>query len=153
MSLKQMILDEISSNGPMPFERFMDLALYHTLGFFGGDVLRSEKAGDFLTSPEVSPLFGETLAHYVVAERERIGEPFRLVEVGAGSGSLLKPLLAAADVDALAVETSPAARAVLAEFVAVSDTLPETIRGVVIANELLDNMPMALAGALGDGGG
>jgi SAM-dependent MidA family methyltransferase len=151
MSLKQMILDEISSQGPMPFERFMDLALYHPLGFFGGEVLRSEKAGDFLTSPEVSPLFGETLAHYVEAERQRIGEPFRLIEVGAGSGSLLKPLLATVHVDALAVETSPAARAVLAEFVADSDTLPETIRGVVIANELLDNMPMALAQRIEDG--
>ena len=129
----------------MPFERFMGIALYDERGFFGGETLRSEKAGDFLTSPEVSPLFGETLAVYVERVRDRIGEPFQLVEVAAGSGSLLKPLLARADVVALAVEVSPAARRSLAEFVEVSDSLPKGIRGIVMANELLDNLPMALA--------
>ncbi|HZD21859.1 MAG TPA: hypothetical protein VE569_00410 [Acidimicrobiia bacterium] len=76
MTLKQRILTEIDSSGPVPFERFMEISLYDPDGFFGGDVLRSEKAGDFLTSPEVSPLFGETLAGYVENVRDRIGEPF-----------------------------------------------------------------------------
>lgn len=145
MTLRQRISDEITRDGPMPFERFMELALYHDEGFFGGDTLRSEKAGDFLTSPEVSPLFGETLAGYVKSVRDRIGEPFRVIEVAAGSGSLLRPLLARIEVDALAVEVSPPARAALAEFVSVSQDLPDTLRGVVIANELVDNLPMALA--------
>jgi SAM-dependent MidA family methyltransferase len=129
----------------MPFERFMEIALYDPEGFFGGDMLRSERAGDFLTSPEVSSLFGETLARYVAATRQRIGEPFQLVEVAAGSGSLLRPLLDVIDVDARAVEASPAARAALSQIVPVSAMLPARIRGVVIANELLDNLPMALA--------
>lgn len=145
MNLKQRIIDEIESGGPIPFERFMEVALYDPEGFFGGAVLRSERAGDFLTSPEVSHLFGETLAVYVDRVRSEIGEPFQVIEVAGGSGSLLRPLLEAIDVDALAVEASPAARAALAEFVPVSLHLPETIRGVVIANELLDNLPMALA--------
>lgn len=145
MTLKQRIIDEIGTRGPMPFERFMEVALYDPDGFFGGHQLRSELAGDFLTSPEVSSLFGETLARYVEATRDRVGEPFQLVEVAAGSGSLLRPLLEQVDVDAVAVEASPAARRALSELVPVSATLPDRIRGVVIANELLDNLPMALA--------
>ncbi len=145
MALKQRIIDEISGGGPLPFERFMEIALYDPEGFFGGQTLRSEKAGDFLTSPEVSRLFGETLARYVERIRDEIGEPFQLVEVAAGSGSLLRPLLDTIEVDALAVEASPAARRALQGLVDVSPELPETIRGVVIANELLDNLPMALA--------
>lgn len=129
----------------MPFERFMEMALYDREGFFGGDRLRSERSGDFLTSPEVSPLFGETLAGYVEQVRTDIGEPFVVVDVGAGSGSLLRPLLETLHVEAVAVEASPAARAALGGLVPVADTMPETVRGVVIANELLDNLPMAVA--------
>jgi SAM-dependent MidA family methyltransferase len=132
----------------MPFERFMEISLYDPEGFFGGETLRSEKAGDFLTSPEVSSLFGETLATYVEKERDRIGEPFQLVEVGAGSGSLLRSLLNVISVGVVAVEASPAARKALREFLPddrVLTDLPDSIRGVVIANELIDNLPMALA--------
>jgi SAM-dependent MidA family methyltransferase len=152
MSLETRIRAEIAENGPMPFERFMELALYDSEGFFGGDTLRSDKAGDFLTSPEVSSMFGEALAGYVAAERERIGEPFEVVEVAAGSGSLLRPLLGVLDVKAHAVEVSPAARESLASTLPeleVSGDLPEGVRGVVIANELVDNLPMAIAQRVG----
>jgi SAM-dependent MidA family methyltransferase len=145
MGLKQRIIEEIDSSGPLPFERFMEVALYDPEGFFGGESLRSQKSGDFLTSPEVSRLFGETLAVYVERVRNEIGDPFQLVEVAAGSGSLLRPLLDTLEVDALAVETSPAARRALKGLAEISPELPETVRGVVIANELLDNLPMALA--------
>ncbi len=150
--MKGRIVAEIRRNGPIPFERFMELSLYDPDGgFFTGRELRSQKAGDFLTSPEVSPLFGETLAAFVRAERDRIGDPFVLVEVAGGSGSLLRPLLAAEPVPAWAVEASPAAREALAgvvgeEHVAASlDEVPEPLRGVVLANELVDNLPMAIA--------
>jgi SAM-dependent MidA family methyltransferase len=154
MSLKSRISAEIGETGPMPFERFMALALYDPEGFFGGQRLRSEKAGDFLTSPEVSALFGETLAGFVSAERERIGEPFQVVEVAAGSGTLLGPLLRVAPAPAVAVEVSPAARAALGASlpaIDVVDRLPQSMRGVVIANELIDNLPMALAQKTRDG--
>ena len=151
MTLKLRIIEEIEAGGPIPFEKFMKHALYDPDGFFGGTTLRSEKAGDFLTSPEVSALFGETLGTYVLRVRDEIGEPFSLVEVAAGSGSLLRPLLAVAEVDALAVEASPAARSALDHLVNVADLLPVSIRGVVIANELLDNLPMALAQRSGQG--
>ncbi len=145
------IRDEIAREGPVPFERFMELALYGPEGYFTTGPLRSERAGDFLTSPEVSPLFGATLAHFVADEQRRIGDPFVLVEVGAGSGSLLRPLLEAVDVEAWVVEISPAARRELstvlgAERVLASlDDLPLPMRGVVVANELADNLPMAMA--------
>ena len=150
--VRERILQIVEADGPMPFERFMDLALYHPDGgFFTGDTLRSQKAGDFLTSPEVSPMFGQTLAAYVAAERERIGEPFRLVEVASGSGSLLGPLLETHPVEAWAVEVSPPARRALADVVgadrvvaSLSD-VPQPWRGVILANELIDNLPMAIA--------
>jgi SAM-dependent MidA family methyltransferase len=154
MSAKDRVLAEIVMRGPIPFERFMEIALYDPQGFFGGDHLRSEKAGDFLTSPEVSRLFGETLAVYVDRERERIGEPFRVVEVGAGSGSLLTPLLEQLDVEAWAIEVSPAARSELAGLLPedhVLAELPHRVRGVILANELLDNLPMAVAQKIDDG--
>ena len=111
------------------------------------------KGGDFLTSPEVSPMFGEAVGRLVEAEIERVGVPFRLVEVAAGSGSLLRPLLASVDhdIEAWAVEVSPAAQAALAEILPaerVVDSLQETpspFRGVIVANELVDNLPMAIA--------
>ncbi|MGH8914801.1 MAG: class I SAM-dependent methyltransferase [Acidimicrobiia bacterium] len=149
MSLKKLIKQMITAGGPIPFEEFMRLALYHPDGgFFATGKLRSEKAGDFLTSPEVSSLFGQTLAVHVKRERDRLGDPFELVEVGAGSGSLLRPLLDAIEVDARAVEASPAARQALRDVLPqdrIDDVLPDRIRGVVVANELLDNLPMALA--------
>ena len=153
MSVKEIIQQKIAATGPIPFEEFMHLALYHPDGgFFATGMLRSERSGDFLTSPEVSPLFGETLAVYVESERHRIGEPFEVVEVGAGSGSLLRPLLQLIEVEARAVEASPAARESLAALLPedrISHAMPDRVRGVIIANELIDNLPMALAQRIG----
>ncbi len=133
----------------MPFEEFMSLALYHPEGgFFASGRLRSEKAGDFLTSPEVSSLFGRTLGTFVAGELERIGEPFEVIDAGAGSGSLLGPLLDSVDVAATAIDASPAARESLLSILPVArigESMPTVLRGVVIANELVDNLPMALA--------
>ena len=145
------VVETITREGPVPFERFMELALYGDGGFFASETLRSVKAGDFLTSPEVSSLFGETVAELVRREHERIGDPFALVEVAGGSGSLLRSLLGVHPVATWAVEVSPAARAALAEVVGVEravgaiDDVPDPLRGVVLANELIDNLPMAIA--------
>ncbi|MCA1736932.1 MAG: SAM-dependent methyltransferase [Actinobacteria bacterium] len=139
------------AHGPISFERFMEIALYGEGGFFRGETIRSVSDGDFLTSPEVSSLFGVTLAEFVRQEHRRLGEPFRLVDVGAGSGSLLRSLLAEYPVEAWAVEVSPPARARLVRLVPADRVvsslaeLPSPLRGVVVANELIDNLPMALA--------
>ncbi len=139
----------------MGFDEFMKACLYDPEhGFFATGPLRSSQSGDFLTSPEVSPLFGATLARFVAAEWERLGRPadFAVVDVGAGSGSLLAALLEAIDapVTAWAVEASPAARAALREIVEPDHVFESVddlggITGVVIANELLDNVPAGLA--------
>jgi SAM-dependent MidA family methyltransferase len=145
------IADEISRHGPIPFERFMALALYSPDGgFFSSDVVRSTHRGDFLTSPEVSPWFGRTLARPVAAVQRTLGGPFTLVEAGAGSGSLLRPLLGALERrpdEVLAVEVSPAARDALHDVAdRVLEAIPEdrTVEGVVVANELVDNLPVSI---------
>lgn len=150
--LKDHVLEIIAGRGPIPFERFMEMALYDPAhGFFSAAELRSEKAGDFLTSPEVSSLFGATLARFVGEERARLGDPFRLVEVAGGSGSLLAPLLEVLPVEAWAVEVSPPARVRLEALVGSGRTVatlaevPAPFSGVILANELVDNLPMAIA--------
>lgn len=151
VTMRDQLVDLIVENGPIPFEEFQERALYGAGGFFVGDALRSVKAGDFLTSPEVSPLFGATLAAFVTAEAGRLGAMPRVVEVGAGSGSLLKALLEIVDAEAWAVEVSMAAQiatsyVVGAERVVASlDDVPFDGPVVVIANELLDNFPVAIA--------
>ncbi len=110
MTIGPELVEVISRTGPIPFEEFQERALYGSGGFFVGDALRSVKAGDFLTSPEVSPLFGETLGAFVEAEADRLGAMPRVVEVGAGSGSLLKALLEVVPAEAWAVEISAAAQ-------------------------------------------
>lgn len=148
MSATAEIVAAIRDRGPIPFDEFMELALYGPRGFFRGEVLRSTRAGDFLTSPEVSPLFGLMLGRFVELERSRLGEPFRLVEAGAGSGSLLASMPDEVRNDAWAVEVSPPARSALAHVVQESrvvDAIDDALgRGVVLANELLDNLPMAV---------
>lgn len=133
----------------------MRLALYDPEGgYFTTGPLRSHSGGDFLTSPEVSTEFGSTLARYVEAEHRRIGAPedFMIVEVGAGSGSLLEPLLDKLSFKprSIAVEASSAAREAVRRRlphveVVPPDRLPHRLQGVVIANELVDNLPMGIA--------
>ncbi len=154
-----MLLDvlrtRIAAAGPMPFEEFMAACLYDDEhGFFATGPLRSAKGGDFLTSPEVSPWFGRTIARYVDATA-----PGRaIVEAGAGSGSLLRSLLdalATRPSRVVAVEASPAAREALGaiadvDVVASLEEAGGSIAGTIIANELLDNLPVALVVRAGD---
>ncbi len=150
------ITEEIRSGGPIGFDRFMELALYDPDGgYFSTGALRSDRGGDFLTSPEVSPMFGEAIARFVAAENDRIGGVFKIAEVGGGSGSLLRPLLDALEFpvrSVIAVERSEAAR------LSISRSVPEAVlvdqiprmRGVIVANELLDNFPAAILQRTGD---
>ena len=137
----------------MPFEAFMDCVLYDPEeGYFAAGPLRSTQEGDFLTSPEVSPLFGATLARFVEAEAARLGLGcVTVVEAGAGSGSLLRALLDAVRVEVRpwAVEVSPAARAALCRVVPEATVVADLaavgcFAGVLVANELVDNLPVAL---------
>lgn len=129
----------------------MGIALYGDHGFYasGG---RAGRRGDFLTSPEVGPLFGTVLARWIDAQWNDQGRPdgFRVVDVGAGPGTLARSILAAqpeclAQAEYVAVETSAAQRASHPEGIESVADMPERIdHGVVIANELLDNLPFDL---------
>ncbi len=152
------IRELIASTGPVPFERFMELALYGAEGFYtkagGGSAGRR---GDFLTSPEVGPLFGAVLAQYLDAEWERLGrpDPFTVVDAGAGPGTLARSVLAAAPAcrDAMryvAVEVSAPQRERhpdgVASVASLGDAAPHgQLTGVIVANELLDNLAFRLA--------
>ncbi len=157
MTLADRLRDRIAATGPLPFDEYMEICLYDRAdGFFTTGPLRSTAGGDFLTSPEVSGWFGRILGRFVVAEQVRLAPAeVVLVEAGGGSGSLLRALLAECGTEApgevWAVEASPAARQALHQMLpaerVVDDprALPPSLRGVVIANELLDNLPVALA--------
>ncbi len=141
------IRSRIAAQGPIPFEVFQEIALYGEGGFFATGPVRSSATGDFLTSPEVSPWFGKSIGRYLTGKRID-----RLVEVGAGSGSLLRALLGElGELDTWAVEASPMARDRLQtvippnQVVASLDAVPSPFNGVLVANELVDNLPVALA--------
>ena len=144
----------VAAGGAIRFDEYMRIALYGDHGFYatGG---QAGRRGDFITSPEVGPLFGTVLARWIDAEFHRIGEPsdFTVVECGAGPGTLARAVLAAAPHwrdRYIAVEVSDAQRR---EHPAGVRSVPDIgeisrvgpIAGVVIANELLDNLPFRLA--------
>ena len=137
---------------PVPFSEFMAEALYGPDGFYttGG---RAGRRGDFITSPEVGPLFGAVVARYLDAEWQRIGRPdeFTVVDAGAGPGALARSARAAGPecltaMRYVAVEVSESQRAQHPDGVESLAALPEgPFDGVIIANELLDNLPFRLA--------
>lgn len=140
-----------AAGGVVRFDRYMDIALYGPHGFYMTSG-RAGRRGDFITSPEVGPLFGEVMGRWLDAEWQRLGcpDPFRVIDLGAGPGTLARSILAsrAACVDAIdyvAVEISASQRERHPTSVHSSDTLPDDcLDGVVIANELLDNLPFRL---------
>lgn len=129
----------------------MAIALYGESGFYS-TTGRAGRRGDFITSPEVGPLFGEVITRAIDDVWKRLGSPddFTIVEVGAGPGTLARAILAAkpqclATGRYIAVEVSETQRALHPEGVQSIAVMPEHIEnGVVIANELLDNLPFDL---------
>jgi len=140
----------VAAGGALRFDEFMRLALYGAHGFYssGG---QAGRRGDFITSPEIGPLFGAVIARWIEAEWRRLGEPddFTIVECGAGPGTLARSVLAAAPQwrhHYCAVELSDRQRREHSDDVRSMSVLPNgPINGVVIANELLDNLPLRLA--------
>lgn len=85
-------------HGTLRFDRYVDLALYGPRGYFEAGGRGPGRRADFLTSPEVGPLFGAVVARALDAEWARLGrpDPFVAVEAGAGRGALAQAVLAAA---------------------------------------------------------
>ena len=119
----------------------MELALYEpALGYYAAAKPKFGAAGDFVTAPELGSLFGRTLARQIEALRGPV------LEFGAGSGALAATLLARHDFDYRILEISPQLQARqqarLGDRAQWLERLPERIRGVVIANEVVDAMPV-----------
>jgi len=149
--------DEISAaiaaaGGAIPFSEYMRLALYGEGGFYTTGGRAGRRGGDFITSPEVGPLFGTVIARTLDAWWKELGSPsrFDVVECGAGPGTLARSILTAQPkcADAMhyvAVEISTSQRALHPQGVESRETMPDgPITGVVLANELLDNLPFRL---------
>jgi SAM-dependent MidA family methyltransferase len=170
------VASAIRRHGPLPFDRYLDLVLYDDqVGFYasGG---QAGTRGDFITSPEVGPLFGAVIAQALDTWWDELGrpDPFVVIEAGAGRGALAKAVLDAAPscsgaLRYVLVERSAALRHAQSQWLPLtspehalatltdddgavvhSDTGPVlcslaelpalAVTGVVIANELLDNL-------------
>lgn len=182
------IVERIARFGSVRFDEYVELALYDPdVGFFSnlgaeGRGRAGRSGGDFITSPEVGPLFGMVVARWIDARWEELGrpDPYVVIEAGAGRGALARSVLAASPTCAPAlryvlVERSAGLRRAQAEHLALShpfdvlgpsgdadegvpspvagtgplvcslpDLPAEIVDGVVIANELLDNLPFRL---------
>ena len=164
--LSSRIAAEIARHGGwLSFARYMEMALYEPgLGYYSNPGQVFGAAGDFVTAPELTPLFGATLARQVspwLKDPALVGSGQVVLEVGGGSGMLAAQLLNALDnvghheVRYLILELSAERREHqrqtlkslapgLMDRVGWLDTFPESFAGVVVANELLDAMPVQL---------
>ncbi len=150
-----------AAGGWLPFDRFMALALYEPgLGYYANASrkfgLMPQSGSDFVTAPELSPLFGRALAAQVDDAMHHCGVS-EVWEFGAGSGALALQLLQALDASGprvsryTIVDLSGSLRArqqqTLAAFgdrVRWVDALPDAFDGIVVGNEVLDAMPVQL---------
>ncbi|WP_245616006.1 class I SAM-dependent methyltransferase [Andreprevotia chitinilytica] len=157
-----------SAGGWLPFDAYMRMALYEPgLGYYSGGATKFGEAGDFVTAPEMSPLFGACVAETAAATLAAL-DGGDVLEFGAGTGVLAAQILAELErlgqlptryciVD-LSGELKERQHATLAtrvphllERVVWLDALPENFRGFVVANEVLDAIPCALIATDDDG--
>jgi SAM-dependent MidA family methyltransferase len=140
------IREAIEADGPITFAEYMELALYGPGGYY--EQPRVGVEGDFVTSPHVHPVFAELLARALgeIGDLLERPDPLRVTEVGAGDGTLARQLLGWLEelpVEYRAVEIGRGGRAQLESLLGpgqVSTTLDPPV-DVVLANELLDNLP------------
>jgi len=153
------IREEIAARGGwIAFSRYMELALYAPgLGYYSAGARKLGKGGDFVTAPEISPLYGQTLARQI---RQVLEAGFdEVLEVGAGSGALAATVLEeleranvvprnylilelSADLRERSRDTLAARVPHLLERVAWLNRLPPSFSGLVLGNEVLDAMPV-----------
>ena len=166
--LAALIRAEIAANaGWIPFARYMELALYaQGLGYYTAGARKLGREGDFTTAPEMTPLYGQTLARQAAQVLESGLD--QILEIGAGSGALAAALLT--ELERLGrlprnyyiLEVSPDLRERERDLLALKvphllerviwlNRLPTLYQGLVIGNEVLDAMPVHLVRAGGAG--
>jgi SAM-dependent MidA family methyltransferase len=128
----ELLAAEIRRNGPIPFRRFMDVALYHPqYGYYRRAQDPFGKHGDFFTAEQLQPVFGILMAARIRHLYREMGEPreFTVVELGAGRREMAEAFAAwnyvPVDID--------------------SDAMPENFVGVVFSNEFFDALPVDAA--------
>lgn len=155
-TLTERIADEIARHdGWISFARYMELALYAPdVGYYSGGAAKLGKDGDFTTAPEITSLFGETLAH-VAGELMAQSAP-HILEFGAGTGKLAVDILTECALAGITVERYSIVelsgelrmrqQQALAHFPQVTwlNDFPPAFSGVVLGNEVLDAMPVSL---------
>ncbi len=161
-TLRERIIAAIdTAGGAIPFREFMRMALYEPgLGYYAAGAAKFGIAGDFVTAPEISPLYGRCVARQIAEVLRELGSG-DVLEFGAGNGRLAVDVLhTLADDSTLPtryriLEISPDLHArqqklIRAELPAHFDRvewlerLPESFTGVVLANEVLDAMPVTV---------
>jgi len=162
-TLKGAIIARIVRENGITFRDFMAMALYEPgLGYYCSPGVKIGREGDYLTSPEVSPVFGAMVGRQLREMWELLGSPprFQVVEAGAGNGTLCHDILRWARratpemseaIDYTIVEPLPALAARQRELIRAEpledkvtwhSELPERIEGCIVTNELLDSMPV-----------
>src|SRR5438132_5035454 len=143
MPARSRIVDQIAAAGGwISFARYMQLALHEPgIGYYASGARKFGAGGDFVTAPELGSLFGRALA------RQLRGFD-RILELGAGSGALAEVLTRELQCDYWILETSAELRSRqqqrLGERVRHIERLPDRFQGAVIANEVVDAMPVHL---------
>jgi SAM-dependent MidA family methyltransferase len=158
MSLRERLARQVAETGPLTVAQFMTAALHDPdHGYYATRPALGE-AGDFVTAPLVSQMFGELVGVWAVACWRLMGEPspFRLVEMGPGDGTLMSDILRAARhaagfleaADLWLVETSEPLKALQRQrlgdaprFAGGLASVPEGAPLILVANELLDCLP------------
>lgn len=153
------IAQKAAQNGPLSFAEYMQLALYHpTLGYYNNGSQKFGESGDFITAPEISPLFGQCLAAQIEPVLTALNAT-DILEFGAGSGQLASDILLALEernrlpqhyyILELSAELQNRQREKIISLVPQMqgrviwlERLPENFQGIIIANEVLDAMPV-----------
>lgn len=156
---EQKLQAEILRQGPLPFWRFMEQALYAPgFGYYAAGAQKFGKAGDFITAPELHPIFAKTLVQAFLPTLQTLPQK-NILEFGAGSGQLAIDILKSLEKKGLSLdhyfilEISPelaerqksalqTALPHLAARVVWLTALPEKFYGIMLANEVLDAMPV-----------
>lgn len=158
--LVQRIRDAIEADGGwISFERFMEMALYEPgLGYYSAGSTKLGSEGDFVTAPEISPLFSRCLANQCVQVLDTVTGG-HILELGAGSGVMAADVLSELDrqqktperylILEVSADLRERQRALLQrrlphlmDRIEWLDRLPEDFRGVLLANEVLDALPI-----------
>jgi len=161
-TLARLIKEEIQAqNGQISFAKYMEMALYTPgLGYYAAGKSKLGSKGDFTTAPEISPLFGETIVQTllpVIEHFQKLNQPVKILEFGAGTGALAESILTELhrhrirlesynilDLSADLIERQQSRLAPKFPEVSWINQLPKNFTGIILANEVLDAMPIEL---------